>query len=61
MDRTAKFIKAKRGVSIFAETSSRESYAKARAFYEAAGFKKAARFENYYDVGDAKITYRLTL
>jgi len=61
LDRTAKFIKGKRGLSIFAETSSREAYAKARAFYEAMGFKRVARFDDYYDVGDAKITYRLAL
>ena len=61
MQRTAKFIKGKRGLHIYADTSSRESYAKARAFYEKSGFKKVARFDDYYDVGDAKITYRLTL
>ena len=33
MQRTAKFIRAKRGTQIFAETSSREPYAPARAFY----------------------------
>jgi GNAT superfamily N-acetyltransferase len=61
MDRTAKFIKGKRGLSIFAETSSRDSYAKARDFYEKAGFKKVAHFEDFCDVGDARITYRLML
>ena len=61
IQRTAKFIKAKRGLYIYAETSSRPSYANARAFYEKSGFKKVARFDDYYDVGDAKITYRLTL
>jgi len=61
MGRTAKFIKAKRGLSIFAETSSRDTHAKARDFYEKFGFKKVARFDDYYDLGDAKITYRLTL
>lgn len=61
IQRTAKFIKAKRGLCIYAETSSRPSYANARAFYETSGFKKVARFDDYYDVGDAKITYRLTL
>jgi len=61
MQRTAKFIKGKRGLHIYADTSSRESYAKARAFYEKSGFKKAARFADFYDVGDARITYRLTL
>ena len=61
MARTVKFIKTKRGLSIFAETSSRDAHGKARTFYEAMGFRQVARFDDYYDIGDAKITYRLVL
>lgn len=61
MQRTAKFIRGKRGTQIFAETSSREPYAAARAFYRRSGFTEAARFPDFYDAGDDKIVYRLTL
>lgn len=61
MERTAAFIRKKRGLQIFAETSSREPYAAARAFYRKAGFEEAARFEDFYAVGDAKIIFRMKL
>ena len=61
MERTAKFIRGKRGTHVFAETSSRDPYAPARAFYSKAGFQEVARFEDFYEAGDAKITYRLKL
>jgi ribosomal protein S18 acetylase RimI-like enzyme len=61
MSRTAGFIKAKRGTQVYAETSSKEPYAAARAFYLKAGFSEAARFEDFYEPGDSKIIYRLTL
>ena len=61
MARTAKFIKTKRGTQIFAETSSREPYARARAFYLKAGFAEVARFEDFYDEGDDKVIFRLRL
>jgi ribosomal protein S18 acetylase RimI-like enzyme len=61
MQRTAKFVRGKRGTQIFAETSSREPYAAARAFYRRAGFDEAARFDDFYEPGDAKIVYRLQL
>lgn len=61
MERTAAFIRKKRGLQIFAETSSREPYAAARGFYLKAGFEQAARFEDFYAVGDAKIVFRMKL
>lgn len=61
MQRTAAFIKAKRGTQIFAETSSREPYARARAFYLKSGFEEVARFEDFYSPGDAKVIFRLQL
>ncbi|MDR3473651.1 MAG: GNAT family N-acetyltransferase [Devosia sp.] len=61
MRRTAAFAKSKRGLWLFAETSSREPYARARAFYRRAGFEEAARFDDFYAVGDAKVIFRLKL
>lgn len=61
MERTAAFIRNKRGLQIFAETSSREPYAPARAFYLKTGFEEAARFDDFYAVGDAKIIFRMKL
>jgi ribosomal protein S18 acetylase RimI-like enzyme len=59
--RTAKFIRSKRGTQLFAETSSREPYAKARRFYLKAGFTEVANFEDFYAPGDGKLIYRLKL
>lgn len=61
MSRTAAFIKGKRGSQVYAETSSKDPYAAARAFYLKSGFKEAARFEDFYEPGDSKIIYRLML
>jgi ribosomal protein S18 acetylase RimI-like enzyme len=61
MSRTAAFIKSKRGTQVYAETSSKEGYAAARAFYLKSGFTEAARFEDFYEPGDSKIIYRLML
>lgn len=61
MARTATFIRGKRGTQVYAETSSREPYAAARAFYLKSGFAQVAHFEDFYDAGDSKIIYRLML
>jgi ribosomal protein S18 acetylase RimI-like enzyme len=61
MNRTATFIRGKRGTQVFAETSSREPYARARAFYRKCGFEQVASFEDFYAPGDAKIIFRLKL
>jgi GNAT superfamily N-acetyltransferase len=61
MTRTAKLAKSKRGLWIFAETSSREAYAPARAFYLKTGFEEAARFSDFYEAGDDKVVFRLAL
>jgi ribosomal protein S18 acetylase RimI-like enzyme len=61
MQRTASFIKSKRGTQVFAETSSLAAYAPARAFYRKAGFEEAARFPDFYEAGDDKVVYRLML
>jgi ribosomal protein S18 acetylase RimI-like enzyme len=61
LSRTTSFIKGKRGRQVFAETSSREPYASARAFYLKSGFEEVARFADFYDAGDDKLIYRLLL
>ena len=61
MERTADFATKKRGLWMFAETSSRAAYAPARAFYLKAGFEEAARFEDFYAEGDDKLIFRKRL
>jgi GNAT superfamily N-acetyltransferase len=61
MLRTAAFVKRKRGLFIFAETSSRDAYAPARAFYLKSGFAEAARFADFYATGDDKVIFRMVL
>jgi ribosomal protein S18 acetylase RimI-like enzyme len=61
MERTAAEVRRDGGLWIFAETSSREPYAPARAFYLRSGFKEVARFEDFYALGDAKVMFRRQL
>lgn len=50
-------IKAVGGKQIFAETSSRQDYAPARAFYKKAGFVQCAWQKDFYRAGDDKVTF----
>ncbi len=50
-------IKAAGGKQIFAETSSRQDYAPARAFYNKAGFVQCAWQKDFYKAGDDKVTF----
>ena len=61
MERTAAAARRDGGLWIFAETSSREPYAPARAFYLKSGFAEVARYEDFYALGDAKIMFRRQL
>lgn len=61
MSRTAAFIRSKRGTQVYAETSSKDIAAPARAFYLKSGFAEVARFEDFYEPGDSKVIYRLLL
>jgi GNAT superfamily N-acetyltransferase len=45
------------GERLYIETSSREPYARTRAFYLRAGYREVARFEHFYAECDAKIVY----
>jgi ribosomal protein S18 acetylase RimI-like enzyme len=58
---TADLARRRGALAIYAETSSREPYAAARAFYRKAGFIEAARFADFYERGDDKVVYRLAL
>jgi len=42
---------------LLAETSSMDGYAAARTFYEKFGYVQVGRIEDFYRVGDHKITY----
>jgi GNAT superfamily N-acetyltransferase len=61
IDRTAKLARSKRGLWMFAETSSRPAYAPARSFYLKAGFEQVSRYESFYEPGDDKVVFRLQL
>jgi ribosomal protein S18 acetylase RimI-like enzyme len=43
------------GERVYVETSSRRQYEPTRAFYGRAGYREAARFEDFYAPGDGKI------
>lgn len=49
------------GRRMYVETSGKELYAPTRAFYERAGYFKAAELPDFYDEGDAKIVYQKNL
>jgi hypothetical protein len=45
------------GALILADTAAKPSYARTRAFYEAAGYALEARIRDYYAPGDDRLTY----
>jgi ribosomal protein S18 acetylase RimI-like enzyme len=45
------------GALLLADTAAKPSYARTRAFYEAAGYAVEARIRDYYAPGDDRITY----
>lgn len=49
------------GSRMFVDTSARAQYAPTRAFYERMGYTAAARLEDFYAPGDAKVVYAKTL
>jgi ribosomal protein S18 acetylase RimI-like enzyme len=50
-------VRSAGGRLILIETSSRHDYAKARRFYEAAGYARAATLTDYYRDGDDKVIF----
>ena len=59
--RVARLARAKHGLQLFAETSSRDTHAAARAFYERLGFTEVARLADFYAPGDDRLVLRLAL
>jgi GNAT superfamily N-acetyltransferase len=57
LQETERLVRAQGGRRIYAETSSRDDYAPARAFYERRGFHREAVMEDFYADGDSKIIY----
>lgn len=49
------------GRRMYVETSGKEMYRPTQAFYEKAGYFRAAILPDFYDVGDAKIVYQKQL
>jgi D-alanine-D-alanine ligase-like ATP-grasp enzyme/ribosomal protein S18 acetylase RimI-like enzyme len=50
-------VRRRGGTRLYAETSGRPQYAATRAFYERTGFDQAEVLADFYDVGDARVTY----
>lgn len=50
-------VRRRGGRLLVIETSSKESYGEAQAFYEKIGCTLAARLPDYYDEGDDKLVY----
>ena len=49
------------GTRMFVDTSGRPQYTPTRAFYERMGYTVAARLDDFYAPGDAKVIYAKTL
>ncbi|MDD5225332.1 MAG: GNAT family N-acetyltransferase [bacterium] len=58
---TEKAILRQGGERIYIETSSRPDYEPTRKFYEKSGYHLAARLEDFYARGDAKLTWEKNL
>lgn len=58
---TEERIRAAGGARIFAETSGRAQYQATRSFYRSAGYRQAARLEDYYQNGEDMIIYTIQL
>ncbi len=54
-------IKNLGGKAIYVETSSKPIYLPTQTFYYKADYQLIARFENFYDSGDDKMTFRKLL
>ncbi len=50
-------VRRRGGTRLYAETSGRPQYAATRAFYERTGFDQAEVLDDFYDLGDARVTY----
>ena len=50
-------VAAAGGRLLLVETSGSDLYAPTRAFYETLGYREVSRIEDFYRLGDAKVTY----
>lgn len=57
LELTEKAVGAEGGTQLYAETSSKDTYEPARAFYQKVGFSECARQKDFYTKGDDKVTY----
>ncbi len=57
MDMAEKAIRAMGGRGVYVETGGKDLYRPTRAFYERAGYVKAAELPDFYEPGDAKVIY----
>ncbi len=55
----ARAVRERGGRLILAETSGRKEYEPTRAFYERTGLRKVSEIEDFYRLGDSKVTYAL--
>ncbi len=61
LERTEAATRAQGGKILYAETSSRDCYAPAIAFYDKHGFSELARIKDFYKEGDDKVMLGKTL
>lgn len=54
---TEQHAAASGAATLYADTSGRSDYARTRAFYEHAGYLKAAELSDFYAPGDAKVIF----
>jgi len=52
-----KDLRARGARKVFLDTAGREAYLPTRKFYEAIGYRVAARLEGFYKAGDDKVVY----
>lgn len=57
MERVDQEVSNRGGARIYADTSSAEAYARARAFYSGRGFVEVARLPDFYRKGEAKVIF----
>jgi len=55
------FVRARGGERLVLETSEKPSYARARGFYQAAGYMAVGRIRDFYQPGDDCVMYCKTL
>ncbi len=57
LHKTEEEVLRRGGTRLYAETSGRPQYAPTRGFYQRTGFDRAEVLEDFYDVGDDRVTY----